>query len=60
MNKADRAMAKKLRCTRLYKLRVKSKKTGKWETRLLGCSRRSLEFAATLYKERFEKQAKVV
>lgn len=60
MNKADRAMARKLRCDRLYKLKVKSKKTGKWEFRLYGCSRKGMEFTARLYKEKFGKEAKVV
>jgi hypothetical protein len=60
MNKADKAMARKLRCSRLYKLKVKSKKTGKWEFRLFGCSRKGLESTAKFYKEKFGKQAKVV
>lgn len=62
MNKADKAIAKQLRCSsrKLYKLKVKSKKTGKWEFRLSSCSRKSIECAAVFYKEKFGKQSKVV
>jgi hypothetical protein len=60
MNEADKAVARKLKCSRLYKLKVKSKKTGKWEFRLFGCSRKGLEATAKFYKERFGKKAKVI
>lgn len=60
MNKAEKAIAKELKCTRLFKLKVKSKKTGKWEFRLFGCSRKSLESTVKFYREKFGKQAKIV
>lgn len=60
MNKADKIIAKELKCSRLYKLKVKSKKTGKWEFRLFGCSRKGLESTVMFYKEKFGKEAKVV
>lgn len=60
MNKADKVLVKQLKCRRFYKLKVKSKKTGKWEMRMYGCNLDSLETAVGIYKKRFGDKAKVV
>lgn len=60
MNKADKVLAKRLKCRRFYKLKVKSKKTGKWEMRMYSCNLDSLETAVGIYKKRFGDKAKIV
>lgn len=53
------AKSKRARCKTGYTLKVRSKKTGRWEPRLFGCSLRSMKRASEFYMERFGKKAKI-
>lgn len=52
-------MAKR-KCRTTYRVKVKSKTTGRWRWGFVGCSRRKMEQAVRLYKEKFGETAKIV
>lgn len=52
-------MRKQSKCKQMYQVKVKSKKTGKWEPRMWGCSKESIYMAAEIYREKFNFKAKV-
>lgn len=51
---------KTYKCGPVYKILVKSKRTGKWELRMFGKSLSSVKHAVKFYKEKFGRQAKIV
>lgn len=52
-------MAKR-KCRTTYRVKVKSKKTGRWRWGFIGCDRKQMERAVRLYKEKFGETAKIV
>lgn len=53
-------MHKHLKCRPVYRLKVKSKKTGVWNSPIYGCSRKSLERAAQFYLKEYGIKTKIV
>jgi hypothetical protein len=53
-------MIRRLKCRPVYRLKVKSKRTGKWTSPIYGCHRKSLERAAEFYRRALGKEVKVV
>lgn len=53
-------MANALKHKPLYRLKVKSKKTGKWEFQLSGYSLKSMEWAVGFYWREFGTKTKIV
>lgn len=55
----DEAMTKS-KCRTTYRVKVKSKTSGRWRWALVGCNRKNMERAVRLYKEKFGETAKIV
>jgi len=53
------AMGKR-KCRTTYRVKVKSKATGRWRWGFVGCNRRQMERAVKLYKDKFGETAKIV
>jgi hypothetical protein len=53
-------MNKRPKCRPVYRLKVRSQKTGQWKSPIYGCSRKSLERAAQFYTKEFGVKAKIV